>query len=143
MSRTRRAVLCAAATAGAFALAGCQGDDGGDGETPTQASTPAPTAPSGPTETVTMFDSSFTPSELEIEQGTTVVWENGDSYAHTVTAASENWEFDVEVPAEGEASHTFERAGLYDVYCRFHGRRDLTGMSMRIAVGDATIPADG
>lgn len=133
MSTTRRAVLRAAATGVGLALAGC-GDDGGPGSTPT----PDPT----PTETVTvrMFDSSFTPDELSIEPRTRVVWENRDGYAHTVTAASDNWSFDVEVPADGTTSHTFESEGLYDVYCRFHGGASLTGMSMRIAVGDATIP---
>lgn len=87
-----------------------------------------------------MFESAFSPAELSIEPGTTVVWENGDPYAHTVTAASGNWSVDVEVPADGTARHTFSQPGLYDVYCRFHGNADLTGMSMRIAVGAATIP---
>lgn len=135
MSHTRRAVLRVAATASALALAGC-GDGGQSEPTPTPTPTPVETV------TVTMFDSAFNPAELRIEPGTQVIWENSDNYAHTVTAASENWSFDVEVPADGTASYTFETEGLYDVYCRFHGRQSLTGMSMRIAVGDATIPED-
>lgn len=137
MSTTRRAVLRAASTGTALALAGC-GDGGGSAATPS--STPEPTS----TEIVTvrLFDSSFSPDELSIQPRTEVVWENRDDYAHTVTAASENWTFDVEVAAGESASYTFESTGRYDVYCRFHGDKSLTGMSMRIAVGDATT-ADG
>jgi plastocyanin len=137
MSHRRRDLLRVAASATALALAGC-GDDGGAATpTATPAGTPAPT------ETVTMFDSAFQPAELGVDSGTRVIWENSDDYRHTVTAASDNWSFDVEVPAEDTASHVFEADGAYEVYCRFHGSEDLTGMSMRIAVGDATIPADG
>lgn len=134
MSRTRRAVLRAAATAAGLALAGCSDGGTNDGVTPT----PTPEA-TGPTVTVRLFDSQFSPRTLSIETGTTVRWENTDPYAHTITAASDNWSFDVEVPEDGTATHTFRESGLYDVYCRFHGTESLSGMSMRIAVGEATV----
>lgn len=141
MSSTRRAVLRTAATAAGVALAGC--GDGGDGEDGTPTATATPRV-DGPTVTVRLFQSQFSPRTLSIETDTTVRWENTDSYAHTITAASDNWSFDVEVPEDATASHTFREAGQYDVYCRFHGSESLTGMSMRIAVGEATaVPPEG
>ncbi|MFB6086330.1 MAG: hypothetical protein ABEJ84_05940 [Halodesulfurarchaeum sp.] len=35
--------------------------------------------------------------------------------------------------------HTFEESGVYEAYCSYHGSASLSGMSMKIAVGDATI----
>lgn len=88
---------------------------------------------------VTMIDDQFDPRNISIETGATVTWTNEDDDEHTVTSASGNWETDTEVTAGEEATHTFERDGVYDGYCRFHGDADLSGMSMKVSVGDASI----
>ena len=86
-----------------------------------------------------MVDSQFDPRNVRVDVGATVTWTNEDVAGHTVTNASDNWSFDETVDGGATASHAFEASGVYDVYCRFHGTADLTGMSMKVAVGDATI----
>ncbi|MFB6281296.1 MAG: plastocyanin/azurin family copper-binding protein [Haloferacaceae archaeon] len=130
----RRRTLIRAA-AGALALAaGCSGSGGG-GET---------TAGGGgatvvETTSVSMVDTQFDPRNVRVEAGAEVTWTNEDEGGHTVTAASDNWSLDVEVAGGERTSHAFAESGVYDVYCRFHGSPDLSGMSMKVAVGDATI----
>jgi len=134
---TRRALLGSGGAALAAGLAGCTSGDG-DGGADTTDESPG-TTPGGAT--VTMVASRFDPRTLAVETGATVTWVNEDGSAHTVTAASENWALDEEVPAGGRTSHTFETPGVYDAYCEFHGTPDLDGMSMRVAVGGATVGA--
>lgn len=137
MTMKRRNVLEAASAIAAGLLAGCTGggdgggdggeDGGGDGSNVEE------------TANIAMVGSQFDPRNARVDAGTTVTWTNEDSAGHTVTSASDNWDFDATVDGGGEATYTFEDSGVYDVYCRFHGSADLTGMSMKIAVGDATI----
>ncbi len=91
------------------------------------------------TNSVSMVNSQFSPRNIHIDIGTTVTWTNDDGFGHTITSASDNWEKDTEVSGGGSTTYTFEESGVYDVYCRFHGSEDLSGMSMKIAVGNATI----
>lgn len=117
-------------------IAGCTGGgngDGGGGGGDGDGSAAQETAD------IAMVDSQFDPRNARVEVGATVTWTNEDSTSHTVSSASDNWDLDVTVDGGGEATHTFEESGVYDVYCRFHGSADLSGMSMKIAVGDATI----
>lgn len=93
------------------------------------------------TSDVSLDDSQFDPRNIHVPVGTTVTWTNETSTAHTVTAASENWSFDEEISGYGAAEFDFTESGVYDVYCRFHGAADLTGMSMKVGVGDASIDA--
>ena len=124
----RRAVLRAAAAGGLALLAGCAGGDG-DGTPTTEADAP----------TVSMTASQFDPRSLSVAVRTTVTWHNDSDVEHTVTSASDNWEQDAAVQPGAETTATFEEAGVYDVYCAYHGTAQLTGMSMQIAVGEATI----
>lgn len=125
MTLPRRQLLELVA-AGSVLLAGCSSsDDDGD--------------PVEETSSVAMADSQFDPRNISVDTGTTVTWTNDDDTAHTVTNASDNWENDTEVAGGAETTHTFEESGVYDVFCRFHGSADLSGMSMKIGVGDATI----
>lgn len=112
-------------------MAGCSGD-GGDGDD-------GGTDPVVETSEVGMVSSQFDPRNIHVDEGATVTWTNQDGHQHTVTAASDNWENDATVAAGGETTQTFAESGVYDVYCTFHGSADLTGMSMKIGVGDATI----
>ncbi|MFB6304485.1 MAG: cupredoxin domain-containing protein [Haloferacaceae archaeon] len=120
----RRTVLRGLGTGVVASVAGCSADGGTAGVE---------------TSSVSMVDEQFDPRNVRVDAGTTVTWTNEDPTAHTVTSASDDWNVDVEVPGGETVSHTFENAGVYGVYCRFHGSRDLTGMSMKVAVGDATI----
>ena len=168
MAQSRRRFLASGVLASlATVLAGCQGSDGdtedggdgdngdgggdtedggggdsenggGDGDT-TQSTATDDGSGDGGEVTVDMGGSEFDPRNLEIEVGTTVVWANQDSFGHTVTSASDNWSLDREVSGGGSTSFTFDAEGVYDVYCRFHGGEDLSGMSMKVAAGDATI----
>jgi plastocyanin len=124
MHTTRRALLGSVGTALATGLAGCTG---GGTDTP------------GDSLTVMMVNTQFDPRNARVAAGGTVTWTNEDDSPHTVTSASENWQKDAEVTAGGQTTHTFSDDGIYDVYCTFHGSADLSGMSMKIAVGSATI----
>lgn len=91
------------------------------------------------TSSVSMINSQFSPRNIHIDPGTTVTWTNNDDFGHTVSSGSDNWEKDTEVSGGDSTTYTFDESGVYDVYCRFHGSSDLSGMSMKIAVGNTTI----
>jgi plastocyanin len=129
---TRRTVLSTAAS-GFVLIAGCtNGDSGGDNAGGNEPSVEETTS-------VTLSSNQFEPRNIKVDAETEVTWSNDDSTAHTVTNAADNWNKDTEVSGGGEASHTFDESGVFDVYCTYHGSADLSGMSMKIAVGDATI----
>lgn len=113
-------------------LAGCAGSSAGGAG--------ADSAAVKQTSQVAMRDSQYSPRNIHVSTGTTVTWTNEDSFEHTVTSASDNWSMDATVPPGEKTTHTFEEGGVYDVYCRFHGSQDpLSGMSMKIGVGDGAI----
>lgn len=91
------------------------------------------------TTAVSMSGSQFDPRNIEVDAGATVTWTNDDGHPHTVTSATDNWSKGTEVAGGETTTHTFDDSGVYDVYCRFHGSADLSGMSMKVGVGDATI----
>ena len=67
----------------------------------------------------------YDPEVIDIEVGTTVVWENLDTTVHTSTSgnadAGPDGMFDSEMMAAGAAfEFTFNEAGSYDYYCTFH-----------------------
>lgn len=127
----RRTFLTTTGSIASTTVAGCAG--GGDGGSASGGSEIVETAD------VAMVGSQFDPRNIHVPAGATVRWTNENSAAHTVTNASDNWSFDAEVSGGDTAEFTFEESGVYDVYCRFHGSTDLTGMSMKVGVGDATI----
>lgn len=132
----RRTFLAGTAALGASLIAGCSGGDSGDGGDGDDGGDGGQIPE---TTSVSMTDNQFDPRNIRVDVGATVTWTNDDSFGHTVSNASDNWSKDAEVSAGGETTHTFDSAGVYDVYCRFHGGSDLSGMSMKIGVGDATI----
>lgn len=67
----------------------------------------------------------FLPSSLAIDKGTTVIWSNDDSAAHTVTAGNPhdgpNGNFDSGLVFAGKSfSHTFESTGSFEYFCMIH-----------------------
>lgn len=88
------------------------------GGTPPAPTSKGPMAPG--TRTVAISDDSFSPRELEVSLGDTVAWSNQGSSVHTVTV--EAGEFDSgDLSAGSSFSHTFDEAGVYHYYCRYHG----------------------
>lgn len=82
---------------------------------------------------VTVLDGSFDEEELTVPVGTTVVWEQDGSFAHTVTA--DDGSFDSGTLNSGQRfSFTFDEPGTYPYYCEFHGGEGGSGMSGVITV---------
>ena len=84
---------------------------------------------------VNMTDNIFTPVDLKINLGDTVVWTNNDRSPHTITS-----EFGDELASEPIAqahnfTHTFNIEGNYAYHCKYYGAK----MNARIVVIDKTI----
>lgn len=95
----------------------------GNSQSPTQASS----------QTVTLVNTSFDPKQLTVPVGTTVVWVNKDSMAHTVTADDKS--FNSGNLNSGETfKFTFTKAGTFPYYCQYHGGPKGVGMSGVITV---------
>lgn len=66
----------------------------------------------------------YKPKQLEITQGTRVVWTNTDEIDHTVTALSDSGQtpvFDGDLPGKGKTfGFTFDRAGTFVYQCARH-----------------------
>ncbi|MBK9710855.1 MAG: cupredoxin domain-containing protein [Kouleothrix sp.] len=105
---------------------------------PGAAAPPQPTAAAQPAaggSEVTIADNSFTPKELSVPVGTTVVWTHKGQRKHTVTA--DDGAFDSgTLEAGGSFKQTFDKAGTFPFYCDFHGGAGGAGMSGVIKVGD-------
>ena len=68
---------------------------------------------------VTIKNFAFSPSELTIPVGATVVWKNEDSVAHTATSSGQG--FDSGNLDQGQSfSFTFAKAGTYAYVCSYH-----------------------
>ncbi|TVR32088.1 MAG: hypothetical protein EA390_05565 [Balneolaceae bacterium] len=96
--------------------------DGNNGEEP------------GPNE-VWMVGQSFSPANLEVEEGTTITWENRSGEVHTVTSGSnrnhDNLFDSGNISPGGTYFYTFDDAGTYDYFCIPHA-----GMTGTITVTD-------
>jgi plastocyanin len=108
--------------------------------TATETATGTPTGDTG-TETVTMENSSFVPMELSVDPGTTVEWENADSFGHDVKSdtfhdSATAWEFQSDTLGQGETTtYTFSEGGIYEYYCTIHGEETMCGV---VLVGDVS-----
>ena len=66
---------------------------------------------------MTIQNFAFAPQKLTITAGTTVVWTNKDTVAHTVTGA--RWRSGA--LAQGQTyAYTFKKPGSYTYHCAFH-----------------------
>jgi plastocyanin len=75
----------------------------------------------------------FHPKALIVMAGTTVTWVNHDTLPHTVTF--DDGSVDSGSLLEGDTfSHTFDAAGTYGIYCKFHGGPGGAGMAMTVTV---------
>ena len=87
---------------------------------------------------VCMMSSAFSPANLTIAHGTTVIWKNGDAINHTVANASSSSEVLASgfIAGGGTFSHTFATPGSFAYYCGIHGAdgNPPTGMHGTITV---------
>jgi amicyanin len=62
----------------------------------------------------------FSPPELRIKKGDTVVWVNRDSAGHTVTSDSSNELGSPQISQNQEYRHTFTQSGTFNYHCTLH-----------------------
>jgi plastocyanin len=87
-------------------------------------------AASGTATMVKILNSDFGP-DLTLAVGTTVMWMNEDSFAHTATEGSNGVAapdalFDLQLAAGASDSYTFTEAGTYEVTCTLHPEMNMT-----------------
>lgn len=89
----------------------------------TQGTTKTPAVPGNVTlvksgtVTVHIKDFAFTPSELSIQKGSTIVWVNDDEVPHSIKGEG----FESSVFAKGDRfEYTFTDAGAYPYICGIH-----------------------
>jgi plastocyanin len=92
---------------------------------PTSATTTtASTASASATSAVAVADFAFKPASVTVKVGSTVVWTNGDSFAHSIH--SNGGVFDEQRMNKGESAKvTFTKAGTFAYICGIHN--SMTG----------------
>jgi len=78
-------------------------------------------------------DNQFSPKELKIEVGTTVVWKNLSGH-HNIIADDSSFESPPDLEAGNEYKRTFDKEGTYKYFCAFHGGPSGERMSGTIIV---------
>lgn len=63
---------------------------------------------------------SYSPANLTVEQGATVVWTNNSDAAHTITADDSSFASDT-VGQDGKFQQTFNSTGTFAYHCEIHG----------------------
>lgn len=128
----RTAVVAGAALALSVGIAACGDDD----------SNASDECAAGDT-IVEIKDDVFDPVTAEVTTGTTVCWPNEGRNEHAVEP-DEGDLFGDDSIQPGEAySYTFEDAGTYDYYCRFHGAPGVGQIGEIIVEGEGGAPAGG
>jgi len=85
---------------------------------------------------VDVIDSTYLLQVIELPVGTTVTWHYNGGLPHTVT--SDTNLFNSGTLGEGDTfSFTFEEAGTFPYFCRFHGGAGGSGMSGVVIVTDS------
>lgn len=88
---------------------------------------------------VSIRDNSFSPQEVRIDPGDTVLWTGFGIRTHDVT--SDTGDFASGDMARGsQFQHTFEKEGYYYYHCSFHGRKGQKGMWGVVIVGNPPPP---
>jgi plastocyanin len=78
---------------------------------------------------VTIKNFAYSPKEIEIKQGDTVVWTSQDGISHTVTADQGEFDSGDIVKGDPPFQHTFASAGEVKYHCDHHG-----GMKGKVTV---------
>lgn len=74
---------------------------------------------------VAIKDVKFTPRELKVKKGDTVVWINSDERDHTVTADDKSFKSG-NLGDGGTFRHKFDKPGKYKYHCEYHPRMKAT-----------------
>lgn len=108
-------------------IAGCSSpsDSSGSNGYGGGGSNPSPT-PNTTSKTVAMYNMRFSPASLTIHTGTTITWQNQDSYAHTATSDSSVWNTG-NIASGASATTTFNTAGTYPYHCTYHQSMGMVG----------------
>jgi plastocyanin len=107
---------------------------------PAQAAQPTQAAqPAGGNSEVAIGDNTFTPKEISVPVGATVVWTHQGQRKHTVTADDGSFKSDTLDPG-ATFKQTFTKPGTYAYYCEFHGGPGAAGMAGVVKVGDGASP---
>lgn len=78
------------------------------------------------TNSVTIQNFAFNPSDITVKKGTTVTWTNQDSTGHTVTESDGQTGPASQVLGSGQTySFTFNQAGTFHYHCTIHS--EMTG----------------
>lgn len=86
-------------------------------QTQTQSSQTKTTAPTATANSVTIQNFAFSPAELKVKAGATVIWVNNDSAPHTIKSAT----FNSATLANGDKfEFKFDKAGTFDYACSIH-----------------------
>jgi plastocyanin len=85
--------------------------------------------------TVSMAGTNYSPDEITIPVGSTVVWTNTGTMAHTVTGDDDSFASGILEPGE-TFSYTFNEPGEFQYYCEFHGDPGRLGMAGVVIVTD-------
>ncbi|MBS2031788.1 MAG: cupredoxin domain-containing protein [Deltaproteobacteria bacterium] len=104
------------------------------GTTGTTAATGASTGTSGTTGSTTVnvnvTSFKFTPQTMTVQEGQTVIWTNTDTIDHTVTSGVNgvpDGKFDQLLHPGETFSFTFDTAGTFPYFCRFHFTMGMVG----------------
>jgi len=116
MTRVRFSLVASALISiSGLAAAGCGSNYSSPSPTPTTGGTTG----TGTTITVPAGTNSYSPTTLNVDAGTTVVWQNKDSTAHTTTSDTAGlWNATI-APGQ-EFSRTFAAAGTFPYRCTLH-----------------------
>jgi plastocyanin len=79
----------------------------------------------------------FSPSQVEIDVGDTVTWNNAGGF-HSVKFDDGSFEEPASPAPSWTVDRTFDTPGTFRYYCEAHGAPDGGGMSGTVAVRDAT-----
>lgn len=69
----------------------------------------------------------WAPDFRHITKGDKIVWKNGTSYTHTVTAYKGDWSKNTTVPAGERTSFKFRKTGQFLFRCTQQGHSSLSG----------------
>lgn len=83
---------------------------------------------------------SFTPSQLTIKTGDTVVWQFKSTHTSTSDSRTGDEVWDSGIMSSGSFSHEFATAGTYPYYCTLHSVPGGTAMNGVIIVQDPPAP---
>ncbi|MGH6943113.1 MAG: cupredoxin domain-containing protein [Geminicoccaceae bacterium] len=76
-------------------------------------------APAAETVTIAIDNFAFSPADLRVAPGTTVIWANHDDAPHTVTSSDGAFK-SYAIDSDETFSFTFEKAGSYQYFCALH-----------------------